>query len=36
MRKRKIFEAYHIMINKPSLNDQKDIKSLTLFRNDIT
>ena len=35
-RKRKILEAYHIMINKPSLNDQKDIKSLTLFRNGIT
>ena len=35
-RKRKILEAYHIMINKPSLNDQKDIKSLLLFRNGIT
>ena len=35
-RKRKILEAYYITSNKPSINDQKDIKSLVLFRNGIT
>ena len=32
-RKRKILEAYFIMTLKPSINDQKDIKKLQLFRN---
>ena len=35
-RKRKILEAYFIMTLKPSINDQKDIKKLQLFRNGIT
>ena len=35
-RKRVILEAYFITSQKPSLNDQKDIKSLFLFRNGIT
>ena len=35
-RKRKILEAYYIRKFKPPINDQLDIKSLTLFRNGIT
>lgn len=35
-RKRKILEAYYISLEKPSINDQKDIHSLILFRNGIT
>ena len=35
-RKRVILEAYFITSQKPSLNDQKGIKSLFLFRNGIT
>ena len=35
-RKQVILEAYFITSQKPSLNDQKDIKSLFLFRNGIT
>ena len=30
------FEAYYIMTIKPAINDQTDIKSLSLFRNGIT
>ena len=29
-KKKKLLEAYHIMINKPSINDQTDIKTLNL------
>ena len=34
--KRKILEAFYININKPSLNNQLETKSLRLFRNGIT
>ena len=34
-KKRKLLEAYPIMLNKPSINDQTDIKTI-LFRNGIT
>ena len=36
VRKRKILEAYHIKAQRPTLNDQLDIKSLILFRFGIT
>ena len=35
-RKRKILEAYFIKIQNPTLNDQKDIKNLFLFRHGVT
>ena len=35
-RKRKVLEAYYISLEKPSINDQKDIHGLILFRNGIT
>ena len=36
IRKRKILEAYYIKIFSPSLNDQIDIRKLTLLRNGLT
>ena len=35
-RKRRILEAFYIATCNPSLNDHKDIKSLSLFRNGVT
>ena len=36
MRKRKISEAYYIRTQRPSLNDQVDVKKLSLFRFGLT
>ena len=35
-RKRKILEAFFIAVKRPTLNEQKDSKKLTLFRNGVT
>ena len=35
-RKRKILEAFFIAVKRPTLNEQKDSKKLTLFRNNVT
>ena len=35
-RKRKILDAFYIVKQKPSINDQLDIRFLRLFRNGIT
>ena len=35
-RKRKILEAFFITVKRPTLNEQKDSKTLTLFRNGVT
>ena len=34
--KRKILEAFFIAVKRPTLNEQKDSKMLTLFRNGVT
>ena len=34
VRQRKIHEAYHVMCMRPSLNNQLELTSLTLFGND--
>ena len=33
---RKILEAFFIAVRRPTLNEQKDSKKLTLFRNGVT
>ena len=35
-RKRKILEAFFMTVKRPTLNEQKDSKKLTLFRNGVT
>ena len=35
-RKRKILEAFFIGVKHPTLNEQKDSKKLTLFRNGVS
>ena len=36
VRERKIYEAYYLMCMRPTLNNQLELTSLTLFRNGVT
>ena len=36
VRQRKIHKAYYVMCLRPTLNNQLDLTSLTLFRNGVT
>ena len=36
VRQRKIHEAYYVMCMRPTLNNQLELTSLTLFRNGVT
>ena len=36
VRQRKIHEAYYVMCMRPTLNNQLELTSLTLFQNEVT